>query len=141
MENDKLIQEMKEQVDMLRSIDWADMKKGDAKWTTRSTQTSCVSGSALSFLRSSPARVKAVRILAFSKSSGNLSTETKAGRPDHSLFQHLASESTAHRRYISESSKWDTVKDAKTNGDSRFKRTIATSAYHGFLKLCRWTSF
>ena len=31
MENDKLIQEMKQQVDMLRSIDWADMKKGDAK--------------------------------------------------------------------------------------------------------------
>ena len=27
MENDKLIQEMKEQVDMLRSIDWVQMKK------------------------------------------------------------------------------------------------------------------
>ena len=27
MENDKLIQEMKQQVDMLRSIDWVQMKK------------------------------------------------------------------------------------------------------------------
>ena len=27
MENDKLIQEMKEQVDMLRSIDWVQTKK------------------------------------------------------------------------------------------------------------------